>query len=185
MEGILVSVTSLATIILCIVGIVKLPFAKLKENHPKWYKAIFFVLSLVLVVGGSILVQLCILGGSLASVDFACLVLGTAIAVVGGYAAYENLPLKELVHKAVDAIKTWSYSDKKVAKMLDKVGLDKVISVAKAIEKKKKATELAQAETVKTQEVEHSEAQMNGIASGAETAGQESVQSATTQNSNL
>ena len=141
MEEILVSVTSLATIILCIVGFAKLPFAKLKENHPKWYKAIFFVLSLVLIVGGSILVELCILGGSLASLDFACLILGTAIAVVGGYAAYENLPLKELAHKAVEAIKTWSYSDKKVAKMLEKVGLDKVVSIANTLTEQKNKEE--------------------------------------------
>ncbi len=127
------SVTSLATIILCVVGFAKLPFAKFKESHPKWYKAIFFVLSLVLIVGGSILVELCILGGSLASLDFACLILGTAIAVIGGYAAYENLPLKELVHKVVESIKTWSYSDKKVAKMLKKVGLDKVVSIANTL----------------------------------------------------
>lgn len=182
MEGILVSVTSLATIILCIVGVVKLPFSKLKKNRPKWYKAIFFVLSLVLVVGGSILVQLCILGGSLASVDFACLILGTAIAVVGGYAAYENLPLKELVHKAIEAIKTWSYSDKKVAKMLNKVGLDKVISVANALEEQKKAAELAQAEAAKTQEVEPSEVQTTGVIGSTEASGPESVQSTTTQN---
>lgn len=145
MEGIWVSVTSLATIILCLVGFAKLPFAKFKENHPKWYKATFFVLSLVLIVGGSILVELCILGGSLASIDFACLILGTAIAVVGGYATYENLPVKELVHKAVEAIKNWSYSDKKVEKMLDKVGLDKIVNIANELEEKRKAEEEAKA----------------------------------------
>ena len=146
MEGIWVSVTSLATIILCIVGFAKLPFTKLKENHPKWYKAIFFILSIILIVGGSILVELCILDGSLASVDFACLILGTAIAVVGGYATYENLPFKALIHKAVEAIKNWSYSDKKVAKMLDKVGLDKVINIANELEEKRKIEEQAQKE---------------------------------------
>lgn len=145
MEGIWVSVTSLATIILCLVGFAKLPFAKFKENHPKWYKATFFVLSLVLIVGGSILVELCILGGSLASIDFACLILGTAIAVVGGYATYENLPVKELVHKAVEAIKNWSYSDKKVEKMLNKVGIDKIVNIANELEEKRKAEEEAKA----------------------------------------
>ena len=146
-EEILVSVTSLATIILCIVGFAKLPFSKFKEKHPNWYKATFFILSLILIVGGSILVELCILGGSLASLDFACLILGTAIAVIGGYEAYESLPLKELAHKAVEAIKNWSYSDKKVAKMLDKVGLDKIISVANAIEEQKKVEAQAQTQT--------------------------------------
>ena len=145
MEGIWVSVTSLATIILCLVGFAKLPFAKFKENHPKWYKATFFVLSLVLIVGGSILVELCILGGSLASIDFACLILGTAIAVVGGYATYENLPVKELVHKAVEAIKNWSYSDKKVEKMLNKVGIDKIVNIANELEEKRKTEEEAKA----------------------------------------
>lgn len=145
MEGIWVSITSLATIILCLVGFAKLPFAKFKENHPKWYKATFFVLSLVLIVGGSILVELCILGGSLASIDFACLILGTAIAVVGGYATYENLPVKELAHKVVEAIKNWSYSDKKVEKMLDKVGLDKIVNIANELEEKRKAEEEAKA----------------------------------------
>lgn len=145
MEGIWVSVTSLATIILCVVGFAKLPFAKFKENHPKWYKAIFFVLSVLLIVGGSILVELCILGGSLASVDFACLILGTAIAVVGGYATYENLPVKQLVHKAVEAIKNWSYSDKKVAKVVEKVGLDKIVNIANTLEEQKKAEEEAKA----------------------------------------
>ena len=45
----------LASIILALVGILKTPFKTLKAKHPKTYRALFFLLSLVLVVGGSII----------------------------------------------------------------------------------------------------------------------------------
>ena len=81
---ILVSASCLTAIILAIVGVAKMPFKRLKEKHKGWYRAIFFVLSLALVIGCSIITELYIVGGVLLSVEFACLILGTAFGVFGG-----------------------------------------------------------------------------------------------------
>ena len=133
---ILVSASCLTAIILAIVGVAKMPFKRLKEKHKGWYRAIFFVLSLALVIGCSIITELYIVGGVLLSVEFACLILGTAFGVFGGYAAYENLPIKTLVHKGATAFMRLmnKYSDSKVEKFIGKVGMDKIQEIAERSE---------------------------------------------------
>lgn len=132
LEGIAVGSSCLSAIILTIVGFSKMPFKKLKENHKGWYRSIFFVLSLALIASGSIITELYILNGALLSVEFACLILGTAFGVFGGYAAYENLPFKQLMNKGFTAFGKIlnNYSDSKVAKMIGKVGIDKINEIA-------------------------------------------------------
>jgi len=138
-EEILVSASCLTAIILTIVGFVKMPFKTLKEKHKGWYRAIFFVLSLALVVSGSIITELYIVNGALLSVEFVCLILGTAFGVFGGYAAYENLSIKSLMNKGFTAFAKLlnGYSDSKIAKMIGKVGMDKINEIA---EKRKPET---------------------------------------------
>lgn len=131
-KEILMSASCLTAIILTIVGLIKTPFKSLKEKHKVWYRAIFFAVSLILVVAGSILTELYIVNGSLLSVEFACLILGTGVGVFGGYAAYENLPVKALVHKGANAFANLlnKYSDSKVEKFIGKVGMDRIHAIA-------------------------------------------------------
>ena len=131
-EEILVSASCLSAIILTLVGFAKMPFKRLKEKHKGWYRTIFFVLSLALVVSGSIVTELYIINGVLLSVEFACLILGTAFGVFGGYAAYENLSIKTLMNKGFTAFGNLlnRYSDSKIAKMIGKVGIDKINEIA-------------------------------------------------------
>lgn len=145
-EEILVSASCLSAIILTLVGLAKMPFKKLKESHKGWYRAIFFVLSLALVVSGSIITELYIVNGALLSVEFACLILGTAFGVFGGYAAYENLPIKSLMNKGFTALGKLlnSYSDSKVAKMIGKVGMDKINEIAEKQNQKDQPMELTE-----------------------------------------
>ena len=147
-ENLIVSISCLSAIILSVVGIVKLPFGKFKENHPKWYKATFYLLSLILVVVGSIIAELYIIEQPLLSWNFIALILGTCAGVFGGYAGYENTGLKTLLNKLFSSLKTWlsSYSDSKVAKMIEKVGMDKIEAIASTIsvkveDKEENATE--------------------------------------------
>lgn len=131
-KEILMSASCLTAIILSIVGFAKMPFKSLKEKHKGWYRAIFFVLSLALVVSGSVVTELYIVNGALLSVEFACLILGTAFGVFGGYAAYENLPIKTLVHKGASAFVSLlgKYSDSKIEKFIGKVGMEKITEIA-------------------------------------------------------
>lgn len=132
MEKILMNASWLASIILVLVGIIKLPFAKLKEKHPKWYKVTFFLLSLILVVVGSILAELYIFETNLYSWTFATLLVSTGFIVFGGYSAYECTGLKDGIKKIVNSLKTalTTYSDSKLAKMIGKVGIEKINSIA-------------------------------------------------------
>lgn len=131
-EILLMNVSCLSAIILALVGILKTFFKSFKAKYPKWYKATFFLLSVALVVAGSIIAQLYIVEESLSTWSFAILILGTGVVVLGGYQGYESTNLKTLVNKIFSTLKTWlsSYSDSKVAKMIEKVGIDKIESIA-------------------------------------------------------
>ena len=138
MREVLMSAGTIATIVLFLVGLVKLPFKSFKEKHPHWYKATFYLLSLVLSVALPILSQKYILGGSLTSLDFLIHILMTTAIVFGGYAGYEGVGLKKMCNIAVANIKTSmaTYSDTRIAKMLKSVGLDKIIAVDKSEKEK-------------------------------------------------
>jgi hypothetical protein len=154
MEKVFMCASIITAIILCFVGIVKLPFKTFKEKHPKCYRAFFCALSLVLAVAGPIVAQLFILNGSLACLDFAVLVITTVAGVFGLYTSYEGLGLKTLVQKIVSKFAELmnSYSDSKLAKMVGKVGIDKLNEIDKqmkekeALAEKEKQEKLAQAQ---------------------------------------
>lgn len=150
--GILMNVSWLTAAILTIVGIAKSLFKRFKASHPKWYRAVFFTLSIVLIAAGSILAELYIFEGSLASVEFVLLVLGTALGVIGGYASYENLGLKNGLHKLfslVSEVKEKHASSKagkaitKLEKQLKTLGLNEesIIKVKDVVEGEKAKVE--------------------------------------------
>lgn len=144
----------LASIILALVGILKTPFKTLKAKHPKTYRALFFLLSLVLVVGGSIIAELYIIEGKLLSIEFAVLIISTGFVVFGGYAGYENLGIKTLAHKIAGGLKNLCsrYSDSKVAKVIGKVGMkhiNEIYNSTLTTEDKDVTTEIVAEETPK------------------------------------
>ena len=151
----------ITAIILCIVGIIKVlpPCLSFKEKHPKWYKGIFYGMSLILAVVFPILSELYILNGTLASKNFFILIITTVAGVFGLYSTYEGIPLKELVKKLVCKVSKLlnTYSDSKLAKVVGKVGIEKLTEIdaklkaeaeAKKIEEEKKLAETQVAETV-------------------------------------
>lgn len=151
----------ITAIILCIVGIIKVlpPCLSFKEKHPKWYKGIFYGMSLILAVVFPILSELYILNGTLASKNFFILIITTVAGVFGLYSTYEGTPLKELVKKLVSKVSELlnTYSDSKLAKVVGKVGIEKLTEIdaklkaeaeAKKIEEEKKLAETQVVESV-------------------------------------
>lgn len=132
MEKLFMSASVVITILLCLVGIVKLPFKKLKEKHPNWYKAIFTLVTLVGAVGLCVLNEIYILCGELLSLEFAVLLCAVFAGLFGGYnGIYEGLGLKELVKKIVENLKEAKKlsNSKKAIKYLDKIDdIDKAIA---------------------------------------------------------
>lgn len=132
-KEVFMNATWLASAILILVGIIKTPFKGFKDKKPKLYRATFFILSLILVVVGSILVDLYIFEDVLMSWSFAILLISTGFGVFAGYATYENIGIKAGLHKLVEVFKNWADSDKKVAKYISKVGMDRILTVNEKI----------------------------------------------------
>lgn len=131
MREIIMNASWLASVVLTLVGLLKLPFKTFKEKHPKWYRATFFLLSLILVVGGSIIVELYIFEEAILTWTYVSLLISTGFIVFGGYSAYECTGLKNGLNKLFSLIASWlsRYSDKKIAKMIGKVGMEKITEV--------------------------------------------------------
>ena len=129
LKEVFMNATWLASAILALVGILKMPFKSFKEKKPKLYRATFFIISLILVVGGSIVVDMFILEKSLLSWTFAMLLVSTGCVVFGGYMGYEATGLKAGFHKFIEICKNWANSDKKVAKIIKKIGMDRIVAV--------------------------------------------------------
>jgi len=124
MEKLFMSAGIVTTIVLCLVGIIKIPFCGFKKKHPKWYKAVFTMLSFLLSIGLSILDEVYILGGRLLSIDFAMLICVVFTGVFIGYdCAYEGLGLKELSNKIIEKVKEARTIavNKKAIKYLNKI----------------------------------------------------------------
>ena len=131
LKEVFMNATWLASAILALVGILKMPFKSFKEKKPKLYRATFFIISLILVVGGSIVVDMFILEKSLLSWTFAMLLVSTGCVVFGGYMGYEATGLKAGLNKLFASIRNWmtNYSDSKVAKFIKKIGMDRIVEV--------------------------------------------------------
>ena len=138
MRNLFMSAGVVTSIILCIIGIVKLPFKNFKSTHKRGYKAIFTGLSFILSLGLSILNQLYILDGQLISVEFATLLSVVFAGVFWGYGGvYEGLGLKELVKKIIENIKVARNlsQNKKAVEYLNK--LDNIEEAIKILEERR------------------------------------------------
>ena len=137
MGDVIMSGSIIATIILCFVGIIKLPFKKFKEQHPTAYKIVFYSLSLILVIVIPILCGLYMLNLSLKSLEFYVLMITTVAGVFGLYGTYEGTELKTLVATIVEKIKQLcnKYSDSKLTKIIQNVGIDKLNELAQTLNK--------------------------------------------------
>lgn len=133
----------MAAIILCFVGIIKLPFKTFKEKYPKWYKAVFCVVSLLLAIGLPFIAEVYILNGSIQSAEFLVLIFTTIAGVFGLYTSYEGLGLKQLVKIIIEKITQLfnNYNDSKLAKIVGNVGIEKLNEINEKLQAKKNNTE--------------------------------------------
>lgn len=162
MEKVIMCASCITAIILCFIGIIKLPFGRFKTKHPKWYRFVFCFLSLALSACLPILCELYILKGALYSLDFLVLELTTVAGVFGLYTSYEGLGLKTLANKLVDSVKNLfsRYSDRNIAKtaekvaentsaqkaIVEKVGIQTLKEIAVQIENEKRELEKLKAQ---------------------------------------
>ena len=132
MEKLFMSAGVVTAIVLLVVGILKLPFDNFKTKHPKWYKAIFTLISIILSTALSVVDEIYILCGSLFTIDFAILICVVFCGVFCGYGGvYEGLGLKELVKRLVSNLKIARdlSNDKRFKKKLNKIeDVDKAIA---------------------------------------------------------
>lgn len=177
MEAILMNAGIMTTIILSLVGILKLPFGKFKEKHPKWYKATFTALSIVLTIGACLINQAFILSLPILTTSFAVMLLSTFAGVFGLYHSYEGLGLKELMKRLVNAIQAAiakakenkanatdakiSKNIKSLEKDIDKVGIDLALEIIKV--KQSNITQVVENQTINAEKVEINEVQNQTI----------------------
>ena len=138
MEKLFMSAGSVVAIVLCLVGIAKLPFKQFKTKYPKSYRAIFTSMSFLFAIGLCVLDELYVLSGKLLSVDFVLLLVTVLAGVFCGYGGvYEGLGLKDLMKKLGENLKKVKElsTDKKIAKLEKKV--QKVNNVISLLEAKK------------------------------------------------
>lgn len=139
MEAVFMDAGILTAIILCVIGLAKLPFDKFKEKHPKGYKATFTGISIILTFGACLITQAFVLAQPLFNIEFWVLLAATYAGVFGLYHTYEGLGAKALVQNLTASISAWYKSatpDSKVSKLVKKYGLDKVEASVIAVKTK-------------------------------------------------
>ena len=166
MEAILMSAGIMTAIILSVVGLVKLPFNKFKEKHPKWYKAVFTMLSIVLTIGACLINQAFVLNSDkLFNTNFVIMLLSTFAGVFGLYLSYEGLGAKELFRRLLEAIKNRRASapESKLSKYIDKVGIDVALNIinAKQSEVTKVENAIVEQQVINAEHVEVNNANVN------------------------
>lgn len=142
MEAILMSAGIMTAIILSVVGLLKLPFNKFKEKHPRGYKAVFTILSIVLTFGVCLINQAFVLAEPLFNTNFVIILLSTYAGVFGLYLSYEGLGAKELFKRLLNALKNLKATapESKLSKYIDKCGVDVALKIINA--KQSEVTEL-------------------------------------------
>ena len=165
MEAILMSAGIMTAIILSVVGLIKLPFNKFKEKSPKWYKAVFTILSIVLTFGICLLNQAFVLVQPLFNTNFVITLLSTYAGVFGLYLSYEGLGAKELFKRLINAIKNLKASapESKLSKYIDKVGIDVALNIisAKQSEVTKVENAIVEQQVINAEHVEVNNANVN------------------------
>lgn len=132
----------IASIVICAVGLLKIPFIKYKEK--KCYKAIFTLLTIFLIIGMSVIVQLFIINEPLLSIGMLYLVLisfGETMLTYNGI--YEGLGVKDLAKKLVNNIANLMAKspESKLVKHAEKYGLNEAIEHLTMLAHKKKVQE--------------------------------------------
>ena len=142
MEAILMSAGIMTAIILSVVGLLKLPFNKFKEKHPRGYKAVFTILSIVLTFGVCLINQAFVLAEPLFNTNFVIMLVSTYAGVFGLYLSYEGLGAKELFKRLLNALKNLKATapESKLSKYIDKCGVDVALKIINA--KQSEVTEL-------------------------------------------
>lgn len=153
METVFMSAGIMTSIILCLVGLIKLPFKKFKEKHPKTFKAIFTILSIILTFGACLINQAFILVKPLFNIEFFIMLATTFAGVFGLYLSYEGLGAKELVKKLFISIKEAAVKapESKFKKCLDKIDIDLASKIL--TEKKEEIAKKAEEKAVEVKEV--------------------------------
>ena len=130
--------TILASIVLALVGLIKLPFIKFKGS--KFYKAGITILSMLITMGACVICQTLIICETILSLSFLYLLVLTIGEVALAYnKVYENLGLKQLFKNLFENIGKLlaKKPESKLTKYAEKVGLDKaIILIAEYTEKK-------------------------------------------------
>ena len=150
---IIMDASILAAIVLCIVGLIKLPFKKFKLNHPKGYTATFCGVSLILLVGVSIFCELIFLSGNLFSMEFVLLLFSTMGFTFTLYHTYEGLGVKDLMKNlCTKLVELFSKNKtKKAEKLIEELGISTIIAINNDMQiKKKQAASQAQTTTDST-----------------------------------
>lgn len=140
----------LSGIVLALVGLIKSPFIKFKDK--KFYKPLFTILTIVLVVAGCIVCELFVIEGELFSLGMAYLTLMTLGGTMVTYnGIYEGFKVKELFKKLFALIKKLFIKtpEAKLTKQAEKMGLTNAIDVL---------NNLLNTQTPKTEEVKAEEA---------------------------
>lgn len=160
MEEIMINGGYVVAIVLVLIGIIKIPFSKLKDKMGGWYTATLTLFSLAISFVSCILAQLYLLNAALWTWDFVSLCLTVYAGVFVSYnGVYEGFKLKKGVHtlwdKILIAIK--GNPESKLSKIINKIGVDKVQAVVNniaAAEVEVKEENLVVVETENSQKTE-------------------------------
>lgn len=131
----------IVAIIFAVVQVFKAVFnalglANVKKSNKNLYKFLLTLTSLVITAAAIVLNELYVVGGNFYNIEFVI----TALAVGGGVfvaynGIYEGFALRELIGIIWQKIKLLSKTapESKLRKLIDKVGVDKVDEIVKAI----------------------------------------------------
>lgn len=122
MEAILKTSAVVSSIIIILVGLIKLPIAKFKTK--KWYRPLLTLITLALVIGGSILCEVYILEAPIFAWNTLVLVFAVATEVFVTYnGIYEGLNIKDAIHNLIAKYKDLKAlsPEAKAIKKLEKV----------------------------------------------------------------
>lgn len=148
----IVNASLLAGIVLCLVGLIKLPLTKFKGQ--KFYKAGLTLLTIAVVIVACVLCELFIFNGSVWSVEMLMLTLITFGEVMLSYnGIYEGLGVKQIAKNLFEKVcaliaKT---PENKLTKIANKYGIDEAIKHLTEVAEKKKAEEAEKSKPVEVQ----------------------------------
>ena len=148
----IVNASLLAGIVLCLVGLIKLPLTKFKGQ--KFYKAGLTLLTIGIVIIACVLCELFILNGSIWSGEMLMLTLITFGEVMLSYnGVYEGLGLKAIAKDLFTKFQALlaKKPESKLAKSAEKYGLNEAIKYLTDLAQKKEAEEAEKAKPVEVQ----------------------------------